>query len=235
MGAKLPECGGWKRVGGGGARRSSGNGGAEYLVRNLTRCGLTKSKVVLLKGQHLMNSSQWTTRQLLQSLEHTADSLLGVCRLPSAMRNRQPPPVTAAARTKVPSHTTTPRDISDKRVFYFCDWTANGERLPNSKRESFAVGCPTIPTGYSPTQRPLPDNTYNTHKRQTSMSTAVFEPTIPASERPQTHALDRAATGDGPHSYVRGQHIRHGTRERGGRQGTRNNSLLNTVTLRNTY
>ena len=23
----------------------------------------------------------------------------------------------------------------------------------------------------------------------------VFEPTIPASERPQTHALDRAATG----------------------------------------
>ena len=29
------------------------------------------------------------------------------------------------------------------------------------------------------------------------MPTAGFEPTIPGSERPQTHALDRAATGIG--------------------------------------
>jgi hypothetical protein len=29
------------------------------------------------------------------------------------------------------------------------------------------------------------------------MSPVGFEPTIPASERPQTHALDRAATGIG--------------------------------------
>jgi hypothetical protein len=36
--------------------------------------------------------------------------------------------------------------------------------------------------------------THNTHKGQTSMSPAGFEPTIPASERPQTHALDCAAT-----------------------------------------
>jgi hypothetical protein len=39
--------------------------------------------------------------------------------------------------------------------------------------------------------------THNTHKRQTSMSPAGFESTIPASERPQTHTLDRAATGMG--------------------------------------
>ena len=39
--------------------------------------------------------------------------------------------------------------------------------------------------------------THNTHKRQTSMPPAGFEPTIPASERPQTHALDRTATGIG--------------------------------------
>jgi hypothetical protein len=32
---------------------------------------------------------------------------------------------------------------------------------------------------------------HTTHKRQ------PFEPTIPASERPQTYALDRAATGTG--------------------------------------
>jgi hypothetical protein len=36
-----------------------------------------------------------------------------------------------------------------------------------------------------------------THKRQTSMSPAGFEPAIPASERPQIHALDREATGIG--------------------------------------
>jgi hypothetical protein len=41
-------------------------------------------------------------------------------------------------------------------------------------------------------QRPLPED--NTQKRETSMSPAEFEPTIPASERPQTNALDRAAT-----------------------------------------
>ena len=39
--------------------------------------------------------------------------------------------------------------------------------------------------------RPLPDN------RQTSIPPAGFEPAIPASERPQTHALDRAANGIG--------------------------------------
>ena len=41
--------------------------------------------------------------------------------------------------------------------------------------------------------------THNIHKRQTSKSQRGSEPTIPASERPQTHALDRAATGTGFH------------------------------------
>jgi len=36
---------------------------------------------------------------------------------------------------------------------------------------------------------------HNTHKRQTSMPQAGFETTIPASERQQAHALDRAANG----------------------------------------
>jgi len=47
----------------------------------------------------------------------------------------------------------------------------------------------------SPSQRPLPDNTRYTHKSQISTPPAGFEPAIPASERPQTHALDRPATG----------------------------------------
>jgi len=36
--------------------------------------------------------------------------------------------------------------------------------------------------------------TNNTHKRQTSIPLARFEPTIPANKRPQTHALDREAS-----------------------------------------
>jgi hypothetical protein len=34
------------------------------------------------------------------------------------------------------------------------------------------------------------------------MSPAGFERAIPASERPQTHALDRAATGIGDNGYL---------------------------------
>jgi hypothetical protein len=39
--------------------------------------------------------------------------------------------------------------------------------------------------------------THNTNKRQISVSPAGFETAIPASERPQAHVLDRAATGIG--------------------------------------
>jgi len=35
------------------------------------------------------------------------------------------------------------------------------------------------------------------------MPTVGFEPTIPAGERPQTHALDRAATGTGCNTVCR--------------------------------
>ena len=39
--------------------------------------------------------------------------------------------------------------------------------------------------------------THDTRKRQPSIPPAGFEPAIPLSERPQNHALDRAATGIG--------------------------------------
>ena len=39
--------------------------------------------------------------------------------------------------------------------------------------------------------------THNTHNRQTSIPLVGFEPAIAANELPQTHALDRAATGIG--------------------------------------
>jgi hypothetical protein len=52
----------------------------------------------------------------------------------------------------------------------------------------------------SSSQRPLPENTQ--HSRQTSMLPVGFEPTIAAGERPQTYALDRAATTTGIQYYL---------------------------------
>jgi hypothetical protein len=46
-------------------------------------------------------------------------------------------------------------------------------------------------------RRDLYLTTQTLHERQTSMPPLGFEPTIPASARPQTYALDRAATGIG--------------------------------------
>ena len=48
---------------------------------------------------------------------------------------------------------------------------------------------------WSARRRDLCLTTHNTHNRQTSMFPPGFEPTISAGERPQTHTLDRAATG----------------------------------------
>jgi hypothetical protein len=48
---------------------------------------------------------------------------------------------------------------------------------------------------WSAKRRDLYPTIHNTHKRQTSMPPAGFEPTIPECERPQTYALDRAAAG----------------------------------------
>jgi hypothetical protein len=42
--------------------------------------------------------------------------------------------------------------------------------------------------------QPDAETTHNTHKKQTSMPPTGFETTIPASERPQNHALDRTAS-----------------------------------------
>jgi hypothetical protein len=46
-------------------------------------------------------------------------------------------------------------------------------------------------------RRDLYLTTHNTHNRQTSEPPVGFELTISAGERPQTHVLDRAATGTG--------------------------------------
>jgi hypothetical protein len=50
---------------------------------------------------------------------------------------------------------------------------------------------------WSARRRDLYLTTDNTYKRQTYMSPAGFKPAIPASEKPETYALDRVATGIG--------------------------------------
>jgi hypothetical protein len=54
---------------------------------------------------------------------------------------------------------------------------------------------------WSSRRRDLYLTTHNTHKKQTSMPSAGFEPTISAGERPKIDALDSAATGMGA-SYM---------------------------------
>ena len=55
---------------------------------------------------------------------------------------------------------------------------------------------------WSARRRDLYLTTHNNHNRQTSMPPVGFEPTISAGERPQTYALDRAATGTGTYGPV---------------------------------
>ena len=53
----------------------------------------------------------------------------------------------------------------------------------------------------SPNQKNLPHKTQ--HSQETDIhALARFEPAIPASKRPQTHALDRAATRNERHMYA---------------------------------
>ena len=86
--------------------------------------------------------------------------------------------------------------------FFFISWldSRSGPRPP---RRSFEITLRHTTLGRTPLDewsarhRDLYLTTQNTHKRQTSMPPAGFEPAIPASERPQTHAVDRAATGIG--------------------------------------
>jgi len=51
---------------------------------------------------------------------------------------------------------------------------------------------------------------HNTHNSQTSMPTTGFEPVIPASERPQTHALDRASSWIGNNQHITTCYVRRG-------------------------
>jgi len=55
---------------------------------------------------------------------------------------------------------------------------------------------------WSARRRDLYLTTHNTHNRQTTMPPVGFEPTISVGKRPQTYALERAATGTGSYYTI---------------------------------
>ena len=55
---------------------------------------------------------------------------------------------------------------------------------------------------WSAWHRDLYLTTHDTHNKQISMPPVGFEPTISVGERPQTYALDHAATGTGIYIYI---------------------------------
>jgi hypothetical protein len=92
--------------------------------------------------------------------------------------------------------------VRTQRTFFYNDTTAPIGPGPPHHR-GFTSHTPRTPLDkWSARTRDLYLTTQNTHKRQTSMPLAEFEPTIPASKRPQTHALGRAATGIGKRQEI---------------------------------
>jgi hypothetical protein len=94
-----------------------------------------------------------------------------------------------------------------QKIFFNGSTTLWGPRPPHCSRlhdhtlRHTTLGRTPLDEG-SARRRDLYLTTHNTQKRQTSKPPAGFEPTIPASERPQTHALDCAATGIGSKSLT---------------------------------
>jgi hypothetical protein len=84
-------------------------------------------------------------------------------------------------------------------LFFYSGATAPGGPRPPHYR-GFTITLRLITLGRTPLdewsawRRGLYLTTHSTNKRQTFMIPASFEPAIPASERPQNHAWDRAAT-----------------------------------------
>ena len=59
------------------------------------------------------------------------------------------------------------------------------------------IRCKSSRRVIGPSQRQVPNNAYNTHKKFTSLLPAGFQPQIETSHRPQTHSLYRVLTGIG--------------------------------------
>jgi len=106
-----------------------------------------------------------------------------------------------------PNHNVTPTHIETEQYnswkFFFM-WRCGPTRAMASSflrfldhtQRHITVGRTPL-DAWSARRRDLYLTTHNTHNRRTSIPPVGFEPTISAVERPQTYALDRAATGTG--------------------------------------
>ena len=74
--------------------------------------------------------------------------------------------------------------------------TSSFTRFPYHTQRRTTVGWTPLDE-WSARRRDIYLTTHNTHNRKTSMPPVGFETTIPVGERPQTYALERAATGTG--------------------------------------
>jgi len=82
------------------------------------------------------------------------------------------------------------------QYFFHRDATAPSGPGPTYFR-GFTITLRHTTVGRTARCRDLCLTTHNNHKKETSMSLVGFEPSVPAGERPRTHALDRAATRTG--------------------------------------
>jgi hypothetical protein len=96
-----------------------------------------------------------------------------------------------------------------KKKFFFFFWRNSPQWAMDSSFTRFldhtqrhtTVGRTPLDE-WSTRRRDLYLTTHNTYTRQTSMPPVGFEPTISTGERPQTYALECAATGTGGAQYL---------------------------------
>ena len=87
-----------------------------------------------------------------------------------------------------------------QRSFFFCmaqlSLVGQGHLITEASRShsDTSRSLELLTSGDQPDAETSNCTAHNNHKRQTFMPPAGFEPTIPASEWPQTHALDVVAT-----------------------------------------
>ena len=118
----------------------------------------------------------------------------------------------AYCRPKYPTTVSASYSSASKSTFFFL-WCYGPTRAMASSflwfldHTQLRITVGTTPLDeWSARRRDLCLTTHNTHKRQTVMPPVGFEPTTSAGERPQTYALDHAATGTGRRKLIP-QHI----------------------------
>jgi len=96
--------------------------------------------------------------------------------------------------------------MSSVREYFFFSWldSPSGPRPPHCQVSAITFTHNTLGRNPLDEWSGRRGHLYSTtHNRQPSMHSAGFEPVIPASEQPHTHAYDRAATGNGVKQYSR--------------------------------